>query len=42
MTYEELQAEQWEWASQRFGGKRPGCDWQSNPFVWAVTFRRCG
>lgn len=23
-------------------GKRPGCDWQSNPFVWAVTFRRCG
>lgn len=21
-------------------GKRPGCAWQDNPWVWAVTFRR--
>ncbi len=20
-------------------GKRPGCDWQSNPWVWAVSFK---
>lgn len=22
-------------------GKRPGCSWQDNPFVWVVTFRTC-
>ena len=21
-------------------GKKPGCDWVSNPFVWAISFRR--
>jgi len=24
----------------RINGQRPGCDWQSNPWVWAVTFER--
>lgn len=23
-------------------GKRPGCAWQDNPWVWAVSFRRIG
>ena len=22
-------------------GKRPGCSWQDNPFVWVVTFQTC-
>lgn len=26
----------------RINGRRTGCDWQSNPWVWAVTFRRTG
>lgn len=26
----------------RINGKRTGCEWQSNPWVWAVTFRRMG
>lgn len=21
-------------------GKRPGCDWRSNPWVWAISFKR--
>jgi hypothetical protein len=21
-----------------FNGERPGCDWQSNPWVWVVSF----
>lgn len=29
----------WLWDS--INGKRPGCDWESNPWVWVVQFRRC-
>lgn len=25
---------------QSINGKRPGCDWQSNPWVWAISFRQ--
>lgn len=25
---------------QRINGKRPGCSWSDNPWVWAITFRR--
>jgi hypothetical protein len=24
----------------RINGKRPGCDWSTNPWVWVVSFRR--
>lgn len=24
----------------QINGKRPGCSWDANPFVWAITFRR--
>ena len=25
---------------QSINSKRPGCDWQSNPWVWCVSFKR--
>jgi len=25
---------------QRINGKRPGCSWEANPWVWAITFKR--
>lgn len=25
---------------QRINGRRPGCSWEANPFVWCISFRR--
>jgi hypothetical protein len=25
---------------QQINGKRPGCSWSDNPWVWAISFRR--
>ncbi len=27
---------------QSINGKRPGCSWEANPWVWVVSFRRIG
>lgn len=27
---------------QAINGERPGCSWEANPWVWAVTFQRTG
>lgn len=30
----------WAAAWQKINGKRKGCAWQDNPWVWAISFRR--
>ncbi len=32
--------QQWEWGWDKLNGKRKGCDWNSNPWVWVIEFLR--
>lgn len=32
--------EQWKLCWDQINGDRPGCSWDANPWVWAITFRR--
>jgi len=32
--------ESFEWLWNSINGKRAGCAWDANPWVWAITFRR--
>jgi hypothetical protein len=32
--------DKWQWGWNEINGKRKGCDWNSNPFVWVIEFKK--